>query len=59
MLLLRLLKMRSLSDDNETIRMDVKKGAASAQPSWMRALKESCVEWLQILPKVRGLAFVR
>ncbi|GAA6009794.1 hypothetical protein JCM11491_000816 [Sporobolomyces phaffii] len=50
-LLTRLLKMRSLEDDDETVAIDVKKGASSAQPAWMRALKESCLEWLSVLPK--------
>ncbi|GAA6059654.1 hypothetical protein JCM10212_004157 [Sporobolomyces blumeae] len=50
-LLTRLLKMRSLEDDDETVSVDAKKGASSAQPAWMRALKESCVEWLAVLPK--------
>lgn len=44
--------MRSLSDDNETVTVDVKKGAVSAQPAWMRSLKESSSDWLQVLPKV-------
>ncbi|GAA6000808.1 hypothetical protein JCM10207_004669 [Rhodosporidiobolus poonsookiae] len=50
-LLARLLKMRSLADDDETVAVDLKKGAPPAQPAWMRALKESCVEWLELLPK--------
>ncbi|BGP45295.1 dynein heavy chain [Rhodotorula kratochvilovae] len=50
-LLARLLKMRSLDDDDETVAVDLKKGAASAQPAWMRALRQSCAEWLEILPK--------
>lgn len=45
--------MRSLSDDDETVAVDVKKGGASTQPAWMRALRDSCAEWLQVLPKVR------
>lgn len=51
-LLARLLKMRSLADDDETVAVDLKKGSALAQPAWMRALKQSCLEWLQVLPKV-------
>ncbi|GAA6030036.1 hypothetical protein JCM8097_009225 [Rhodosporidiobolus ruineniae] len=50
-LLTRLLKMRSLDDDDSTVSADLQKGAASAQPAWMRALKESCQEWLAVLPK--------
>ncbi|GAA5850789.1 hypothetical protein JCM8547_009091 [Rhodosporidiobolus lusitaniae] len=50
-LLSRLLKMRSLDDDDETVAADLNKGAASAQPAWMRQLKESCTEWLEALPK--------
>ncbi|GAA5901689.1 dynein heavy chain [Sporobolomyces salmoneus] len=51
-LLSRLLKMRSLDDDDETVAVDVKKGSSSsAQPAWMRALRESCIEWLALLPK--------
>ncbi|GAA5960288.1 hypothetical protein JCM21900_000936 [Sporobolomyces salmonicolor] len=50
-LLTRLLKVRSLDDDDETVAVDLKKGAASAQPAWMRALKDSCKEWLTVLPK--------
>ncbi|GAA5826137.1 hypothetical protein JCM11251_007177 [Rhodosporidiobolus azoricus] len=50
-LLTRLLRMRSLDDDDETVDVDLKKGAASAQPAWMRALKESCSKWLNLLPK--------
>ncbi|KAM0751755.1 hypothetical protein T439DRAFT_218203 [Meredithblackwellia eburnea MCA 4105] len=49
-ILSRLLKMRSLSDENETVASDIKAGLASAQPAWMRALKQSCSEWLSILP---------
>jgi dynein heavy chain 1 len=45
--------MRSLDDDDEVVSSDLKKGGISSQPSWMRALKESCVEWLEVLPKVR------
>lgn len=44
--------MRSLADDDETVAVDLKKGASSAQPAWMRALRDSCSEWLAVLPKV-------
>ncbi len=56
-LLTRLLKMRSLTDDDETVAVEAAKGgdkaaaAPSAQPAWMRALRESCAEWLELLPK--------
>lgn len=55
-LLGRLLKMRSLADDDETVSVDLKKGSALAQPAWMRALKQSCLDWLQILPTVSSEA---
>ena len=44
--------MRSLDDDDETVAVDVKKGSSSSQPAWMRALRDSCLEWLAVLPKV-------
>ncbi|SCV72617.1 BQ2448_4154 [Microbotryum intermedium] len=51
-ILARLLKMRSLDDDDETVAVDVKKTASSvSQPAWMRALRDSCAEWLELLPK--------
>ncbi|BGP13270.1 hypothetical protein JCM10213_004960 [Rhodosporidiobolus nylandii] len=50
-LLARLLKMRSLEDDDEPVGAEARKNATSTQPAWMRALKESCIEWLEILPK--------
>lgn len=43
--------MRSL-DDDETVGADVKRGTTSAQPAWMRVLKKTCLEWLDVLPKV-------
>ncbi|EGU12572.1 Dynein [Rhodotorula toruloides ATCC 204091] len=42
--------MRSL-DDDETAGADVKRGTTSAQPAWMRVLKKTCLEWLDVLPK--------
>lgn len=48
--------MRSLDDDDETVAVDVKKGSSSAQPAWMRTLRDSCLEWLAILPKVSFLS---
>ena len=55
-LLSRLLKMRSL-DDNETVAQDViKGGAALEQPAWMRSLGTSCEEWLKVLPEVRTIS---
>ncbi|GAA5974101.1 hypothetical protein JCM11641_003434 [Rhodosporidiobolus odoratus] len=51
-LLARLLKMRSLDDGDEVVAVDSKKSGTTAQPAWMRALKESCLEWLGVLPKV-------
>ncbi|GJN87844.1 hypothetical protein Rhopal_000799-T1 [Rhodotorula paludigena] len=50
-LLSRLLKMRSLDDDDETVAADLHKTNASTQPAWLRALKQSCMEWLELLPK--------
>ncbi|GAA5943977.1 hypothetical protein JCM3775_004729 [Rhodotorula graminis] len=50
-LLARLVKMRSLDDDDETVAVDLKQGGSSAQPAWMRALRQSCTEWLEVLPK--------
>ncbi|BGP05267.1 dynein heavy chain [Rhodotorula toruloides] len=49
-LLARLVKMRSL-DDDETVGADVKRGSTSAQPAWMRVLKKTCLEWLDVLPR--------
>lgn len=51
--------MRSLDDDDETVAADLHKTNASTQPAWMRALKQSCMEWLELLPKVRRLACMR
>ncbi|KAM0792972.1 hypothetical protein ACM66B_002727 [Microbotryomycetes sp. NB124-2] len=50
-LLARLQKMRSLSDEDETVSEDLRQSVASAQPLWMRTLRQSCLEWLQILPE--------
>ncbi|KAK4049755.1 dynein heavy chain [Microbotryomycetes sp. JL221] len=50
-LLSRLQKMRSLSDEDETVSEDLRQSASSAQPLWMRTLRQSCLEWLQVLPE--------
>lgn len=44
--------MRSLSDEEETVSSDVRRGSTSAQPAYMIALRESCSEWLKMLPLV-------
>lgn len=44
--------MRSLSDEEETVSSDVRRGSTSAQPAYMMALRESCTEWLKMLPLV-------
>lgn len=56
-LLARLLRMRSLNDDEETVLVELKPGSASAQPAYMRAMRDSCSEWLGILPTVRSFVF--
>lgn len=57
-LLARLLRMRSISDE-ETVKADSGTEAATvAQPLWMKQLQTSCSEWLSILPAVSHFSTV-
>ena len=43
--------MRSL-DEDDPLAGDLRGEGSQQQPAWMRALKQSCLEWLQALPVV-------
>lgn len=50
-LLGKLRKMKSLSDDDETVSVNTSE-ESNQQPAWMRTLMSNCQEWLELLPKV-------
>lgn len=50
--------MRSLSDEDETVSVDIKKGLTSSQPAYMIAMRDSCSEWLKMLPVVSQIVTV-
>ena len=50
-LLNKLRKMKSLSDDDETVNVKNDDDESKSQPAWMRTLMENCEEWLECLPK--------
>lgn len=47
----KLRKMKSLSDDDETVTVSTSE-ESSNQPAWMRTLMANCQEWLGLLPNV-------
>lgn len=52
-LLSKLVRMRQLADDDETVTSGAQIGSsatASTQPAWMKALKHNATEWLGMLP---------
>lgn len=56
-LLNKLVRMRQLADDDETVTTsnEAKKSAdVNSQPAWMKALKVNATEWINALPKRLG-----
>ena len=54
-LLAKLRKMKSLSDDDETVTVSTSEESAH-QPAWMRTLTANCQEWLGLLPEVSRIS---